>query len=542
MFRYHTYAACIGLGIAVALAMTPGVIGLARRFGALDRPQHRKAHHKPVPLWGGLAVFVGMWTPLLLLLCYDNAVARQLQDQWASLALIFGAGLTMLGVGMFDDLRGLNAWQKLLVQLPVALVLLSFGVQIGGVTVPGLGSLSLGPLASLVTLLWLVGITNAINLIDGVDGLAAGVTLFVAVVNAVVATIHGHALLACVMFSLAGASLGFLCFNFNPARIFLGDAGSLFLGMTLATSSVLCNTKGTVAASLLIPLVALGYPVIDTLLSMGRRALRGKSMFSGDNGHIHHRLLHRGLSPRKTVLVLYGACLVCCGVALAMVFENRAGTAIGLVVLGVVLALGLRSLGYLDGLKEALTNPSVRPRRGRFRLVHHEAEAMKARIDLAQTPGEVFSLLRAACLELGLAALTIRSGHLATVEGNGRLAAGVIGVSREGGGEPSGEPVQVWWSEAFERAGGGVSGPVAVACDEYAFENTGLVVEVGYLASNGDDDLLLESRMRMGEVVQAANARLGSLSGCASSAVAQPRRLAPAALIKWVRRSLAGSA
>lgn len=542
MFRYHTYAACFGLGTAVALAATPGVIRLARRVGALDRPQHRKAHQKPVPLWGGLAVFGAMWTPLWLLLCYDNVVARQLQDQWASLALIFGAGLTMLGAGMFDDLRGLNAWGKLMIQVPVALVLLSFGVQIGGLTVPGLGSLSLGPLASLVTLLWLVGVTNAINLIDGVDGLAAGVTLFVAATHAVIATLHGHALLACVMFSLAGASFGFLFFNFNPARIFLGDAGSLFLGVTLATSSVLCNTKGTVAASLLIPLLALGYPVMDTLLSMGRRALRGKSMFSGDNGHIHHRLLHRGLSPRKTVMILYAACLACCAVALAMVFENRAGTAIGLGVLGAVLALALRSLGYLDGLKKALTSPAVGPRRGRFRVVHHEAEAMKARIDLAMTAAEIFSLLRAACLELGLAALTIRSGQLPTVPANGQPAAAANGSPGDGRGEPPADPVQVWWSEAFESAGGRAAGPLTVARDEYAFENTGLVVEVGYPAANGDDDLVLESRMRMGEVVHAANARLASLSGRASPAIPQPKRLAPAAFIRWVRRSLAGSA
>lgn len=542
MFRYHTYAACFGLGTAVALAVTPAVIRLARRAGALDRPQHRKAHQKPVPLWGGLAVFVAMWTPLLLLLCYDNVVARQLQDHWVSLALIFGAGLTMLGAGMLDDLRGLNAWQKLMVQLPVALGLLSFGVQVGGLTVPGLGSLSLGPLASLVTLLWLIGVTNAINLIDGVDGLAGGVTVFVAVTHAVIATLHGHALLACVMFSLAGASLGFLGFNFNPARIFLGDAGSLFLGMTLATSSVLCNTKGTVAASLLIPLVALGYPVIDTLLAMGRRALRGKSMFSGDNGHIHHRLLHRGLSPRKTVMILYAACLACCGVALAIVFENRAGTAIGLTLLGAVLALALRSLGYLDGLKKALTSPAVRPRRGRFRVVHHEAEAMKARIDMAMTAGEIFSLLRAACLELGLSALTIRSGQTPRCAANGAGGTAANGASPEGLDEPPTEAGQVWWSEAFEGAGGRSSSPLAVARDEYAFANTGLVVEVGYPVANGDDDLLLESRMRMGEVVHAANARLASLSSHTSSAVPQAGRLAPAAFLKWVRRSLAGSA
>lgn len=534
MQGYHSYEVCFGLGLVVALVATPLVMRLARWAGAVSKPQHRRAHARPIPLWGGVAVFVGMWTPLLLLLCYDNQVAQQLQVRWSTLALIFGAGLLMLGVGMLDDYGGLNAFKKFAIQVPVALGLIGAGVYFRGITVPGVGSFDLGPLGPLLSFLWLVGVTNAINLIDGMDGLAAGTTLFVAATNALIAVLYGHVLLAVVMASLAGACLGFLRYNFNPARIYLGDAGSLCLGMTLATSSLLCSAKGTVAASLLVPAVALGYPVLDTLVSMARRAVRGKSMFSGDRGHIHHRLLGRGLSQRQTVLVLYGVCTLFCVLALAMVFEHRIGIAAGLAVLLVNLACGARTLGYTDAVRRLLgRHPRTNEVRRRFQLAHHTGELFKARLELASSPAAVRELLRQACAELGLAGVEITLPARPVVGAPFAGPGSALGVGFEAG-QPADDHPELYLSGANGHGFGGLNGNGSLRHDQYVHDKSGLQVRVFYHARPDPEDLLLEHRMRMGEVVAVAHRRWEALTKELRGPARARAILGSAALVQWL--------
>ena len=210
-------------------------------------------------------------------------------------------------------------------------------------------ALSLGVLSLPFTLLWIVGVVNAINLIDGLDGLAGGVAFFGVGTNFILSLVRGDVLMCLLMAALAGAILGFLIFNFNPASIFMGDTGSMFLGFVLAAVSIKTSTKSGTAVAMLVPVMALGLPIMDTLLAMVRRSLIGRPMFSADKEHIHHRLMSRMvLSHRSAVLVLYGLCGLFMLTALGLNFANSAQSAMLLVGMAVVIFVLMRKLGYLD--------------------------------------------------------------------------------------------------------------------------------------------------------------------------------------------------
>jgi UDP-GlcNAc:undecaprenyl-phosphate GlcNAc-1-phosphate transferase len=206
----------------------------------------------------------------------------------------------------------------------------------------------LGMLGLPFTMLWIAGVINALNLIDGLDGLAGGVALIAIVSTFAISVVHGQPLMILFTAALAGAVLGFLFYNFNPASIFMGDTGSMFLGFVLATTAIQTNQKSSTAVAIIVPIIALGVPIADTLLAMARRAARGAPLFSADRGHIHHRLLALGLSHRQTVLVLYGASIVLGGVALALSYASSSQATWFLLVLSGVAYLALRRLGYID--------------------------------------------------------------------------------------------------------------------------------------------------------------------------------------------------
>ncbi|HUB05950.1 MAG TPA: MraY family glycosyltransferase, partial [Myxococcales bacterium] len=193
----------------------------------------------------------------------------------------------------------------------------------------------------------IVGVVNAFNLIDGLDGLAGGIAFFSVATTFVLAFSHHDVLMSLYMASLAGAVLGFLIFNFNPASIFMGDSGSMFLGFVLAATAMQTSQKSSTTVAMLVPIVALGLPIMDTLLAMIRRFIKGRSMFSADREHIHHRLLALGYTHRRAVLTLYGLCIFLCSVALAMTFANSLQTTLLLIVVTVVVAVLVRKLGYL---------------------------------------------------------------------------------------------------------------------------------------------------------------------------------------------------
>jgi len=229
-------------------------------------------HRNAIPRLGGVAIFLALITPLIGLFFVESGVAFTIRQQSSQVqGLLLGGGLLGL-VGLIDDTRGIRAHHKFYVQLAASAIAFAFGFRIEAVAVPGFGDLQMGVFALPVTMLWITGIVNAVNLIDGLDGLAAGVVFFAGLTNFVVAQISDSIFVALIMAAMLGALFGFLFYNFNPARIFMGDSGSYFLGYVLATTSLAgALQKESTAVSLLVPVVALGIPITDTLFAMVRR-------------------------------------------------------------------------------------------------------------------------------------------------------------------------------------------------------------------------------------------------------------------------------
>jgi UDP-GlcNAc:undecaprenyl-phosphate GlcNAc-1-phosphate transferase len=265
-------------------------------------------------------------------------------------AALAGGGLLVVALGICDDRFGLGAGIKFAVQLVAAFAAIGAGLTIDYVTDP-ISKESVGLpewLAVAVTLFWILGITNAINLIDGLDGLASGAVLIASMALWWVARTHGDFYVMFISALMAGATLGFLRYNFPPARVFMGDTGSNFLGLVLAAASLLENRKGTAAVTLLFPLVAMGLPIADSLLAFVRRLVRGTPVFRADSEHIHHRLLRLGLSPRSALFVLWYLCLYLgvMAVVLAAMPREYAWMMLGLLALGLVFAFEV--LEFID--------------------------------------------------------------------------------------------------------------------------------------------------------------------------------------------------
>lgn len=485
MLNNKTYVVCFLLGGLVSLLVTPYVISLAEKVGAIDKPGNRKIHDRPVPLLGGLAIGLGVWIPILMLMAYENRVSELVWLNFDKLAMVFVAGLAMFALGVVDDIRGLDAKKKFLVQTTVAVLLVLGGIKFKSVTLPFLGGVDLGFLGYVISVLWIVGITNAFNLVDGVDGLAAGIAFFAALTTAVIGVVNGNVLMAVVMCSLAGACLGFLRYNFKPAKIFLGDTGSLSIGMTMAVCSMLCSQKGTVATSILIPIVALGYPISDTFFAMLRRALRGRSMFSGDNGHIHHRLLRLGLDHRKVAFMLYGVSILFCAIALGAVFENMYFVGVGLAILLAVSGIGFHYLGFT----KLLSPESLKRERRQFKVLYKYAEYIKAKIEAATTFSAVFDALIEACKEFGKRGIKIC------------LPENVSGKAFE----IVWEPKQGIIYETEKNKSNGVEK------DVYKYDDTGLVVNVYYSHNGNDDEWDIEKRNSIGMLIESANRQIKSI-------------------------------
>ena len=384
--------------MAVAAALTPAVRLFALRRGLLDHAiSARKIHGKPIPRLGGIAIVGGFYAPLLGLLVYRTGLGFFLFADRARLAGLLGGGLAIAALGLVDDLRGLGAPLKLLVQLSIALCLYQLGFRIEHFATPWGAPVPLGVLSLPFTLLWMTGVVNAMNLIDGLDGLAGGVALFALGTTFSIAFFRGEPIMALFAAALAGSVSGFLFYNFNPASIFMGDTGSMFLGFVLAASSIWTNQKSSTAVAILVPVVALGLPIADTLLAIIRRALRGRPLFSADREHIHHRLLALGLSQRQAVLVLYATCGVLGSAALLLSFANSAQTAVVLSALSLVGFFAVRRLGLLRA--PATPEPGPSPRA----LVR----ALAAPLQRAATQGELWDAVKPLLPALGLAQLQL---------------------------------------------------------------------------------------------------------------------------------------
>jgi UDP-GlcNAc:undecaprenyl-phosphate/decaprenyl-phosphate GlcNAc-1-phosphate transferase len=345
----RTYVVAFLLALAVAAALTPLVERLARRFSWLDRPnESRKVHTRAVPRIGGIAVVTAFLAPIIGLIFHDNEISDLLYAEPAKVLGLTAGATAIVALGIFDDLKGADARVKLVVQTSVAVGMWFAGFSIERMANPFGPPFQLGVLSLPATVLWIVAIVNALNLIDGLDGLASGVALFATLVLFVV-SFNDHAVLLCLMTAtLCGSLVGFLFFNFNPARIFLGDSGSMFLGFCLAVISLWTQRKGAAAVALLIPTLALALPILDTSLSFVRRIARGKNPFRADREHLHHRLLELGLSHRSAVLTLYVASGIFALGGLALLDNDTTRRAIALAAVGVSALLFFRRVGLLS--------------------------------------------------------------------------------------------------------------------------------------------------------------------------------------------------
>lgn len=319
------YILVIILAFIVSFAMVPLSMKLAFVVGAVDNPNPRKVHSRTMPRLGGLGLFAAFMAGMLL--APDLAYPFR--------GIIYG-GIIIFTVGILDDIYKLSAWLKLMGQIAAAAAAVYCGITVSFVTNPFDGLLNLGILGIPVTLLWIIGVTNAINLIDGLDGLAGGVSLIAAATLGAIALIKGNMPVFYASFLLVGAISGFLPYNFHPARTFMGDGGSNFLGFVLSCLAVTGTAKGATAISLFLPIVILGIPIFDTFFAIIRRMNRGVPIFKPDKDHLHHRLLALGLSHRGCVLVIYGISAV---FAVVAVFLSLTSSPKALWFLGAFLVL-----------------------------------------------------------------------------------------------------------------------------------------------------------------------------------------------------------
>ena len=328
----------------LALVLTPLVRRVVMRYEIVDRPEARRVNTIPVPRGGGLAI-ASAFLAVAGLFIYANdgstLVAAPISLQPSDLAALFLGGAAAAALGAIDDLLDLRARWQLLGQVALACGAVALGVTIDFIANPiGSGIIRIsGPVAAGLTVFWIVGMINSINWIDGLDGLSCGISFIAAVTLGLISltTQVGQPLIAVLCFALAGALLGFLRWNFHPATIFAGTSGVQFLGFTLAVLAILGTAKVAVA------LLVLGVPIIDTFWIIVRRASQGRSPFSPDRTHIHHRLLDLGLSHRQSVLVIYGICLTLAVLALLLSGVNQLYAFLGVfVAFGLVLFLPTR--------------------------------------------------------------------------------------------------------------------------------------------------------------------------------------------------------
>jgi len=340
---------CVYFGSTVlALITTPIVICVARRLNIIDNPDMRKVHSKPVPRIGGVAIFVSMMGLIIPVLFLRNAIGDSFRlIQSKIVALFLAAGFVFL-VGLVDDVKGLRVRAKFLAQLLAALIVCYAGIRIDFITLTESLVVNFGWLSWPITIFWIVGISNAINFIDGLDGLAAGICTATCGVIAILGLYFGSPVMTIMMLSLMGALSGFLFFNFNPAKIFMGDCGSLFLGFIIASSSVLCAAKAETLVGLALPALTLGIPIFDTLLSMLRRFLERRSVFAPDRSHFHHRLLAAGFRQRHAVIVAYALTLLAAGLGMFMMVTRNGQTIIIFVCILFLLALTFRVVGSVQ--------------------------------------------------------------------------------------------------------------------------------------------------------------------------------------------------
>jgi len=347
------------VALIVTNGLTPIVRRMARRLGAIDYPGGRRINTRPTPRLGGVAIYVGFFVAALLFMVITRIELRRtdgemfirmpirLQTDRALLGIMLG-GTFLLAVGIYDDIRGMRPAVKFAAMVAAAAILIPFGLATEFVTHPLTGkTVAVGNWGAVFTVAWVVVVVNVINIIDGVDGLAAGISAIAGTTLLLTAGAKGDTVAVSLAAALIGATLGFLRHNFNPARIFMGDSGSMFLGYVLGGLSVMGLYKSYTALSLAVPILPLGVPIADTLFAIIRRFRSGRPIYLPDREHLHHRLLARGLTQRQTVFILYLISALLGLGALAISGVNRSGAMVSLGVILAMLLVGAQRMGLL---------------------------------------------------------------------------------------------------------------------------------------------------------------------------------------------------
>ncbi len=344
------YLGVFGISLLCSLVFTRSVRSFCTSRGWVTPALSlRHVHAAPLPRLGGVAIYISFVLSIGLALVANARYPGIVPDSSikALLAMLL-PGTLILVLGIYDDVRSASPYTKFAVQAVAASILFAGGMRIDALPI-FFGLRHLGLAVGLpLTVLWVIAITNAFNLLDGLDGLAAGSALFSTIVVFAVAVFSQRALVALLSIALAGAILGFLRYNFNPATIFLGDCGSLFIGFMLSAFALLGAQKSPTVIAVAIPIVSFGLPILDTTISVLRRWMSGKPLFIADREHIHHKLLDRGLSHRQVVIVLYGVSALFALGSLFLLWPS--GPALGLIlaVLGTGIWFGVQQLGYLE--------------------------------------------------------------------------------------------------------------------------------------------------------------------------------------------------
>ena len=344
------------LAFLTAFVITPHTMRWAKKVGAIDIPNDRRVNKKPMPRLGGLAVIAGFFVSTIYLLIttqLEGKIDLFGEENYYINLIGFVVGIIILGVVCYiDDVKGIPSYVKLAAQIISAIIVVACGIRIDFISIPFTeGKIVISGIASyIITVCWIVGITNAINLIDGLDGLSSGVTLISCLSLLMVFALNGSPLIAIVLITaLAGAIVGFLPFNFSPAKTFIGDTGSNFMGFSLAIISILGVAKTYTALVLIAPIIILAMPIFDTLFAIIRRIIKGKSLkavFKPDKGHLHHKLVAKGYSQKQAVLIMYGITATL-GMFAVILLESGIWKALSFALL----IIAIVTIGYKDVAK-----------------------------------------------------------------------------------------------------------------------------------------------------------------------------------------------
>ncbi|MCF0125087.1 MAG: rubredoxin [Clostridia bacterium] len=344
------------LAFIVTFMATPYTIKLAKKIGAVDVPKdERRMHKKAMPKFGGPAVILGFLvsvTYLLIVMSMENTINLAGIDQYGTKLIGMALGIIVLSITcIVDDIKTIRPITKLSGQLIAAIIVVSFGIRIAEIDTIFFKEAELGEMFSIIiTIAWIVGITNAINLIDGLDGLSSGISVISAISLLIIFVLNGSPMLSIILITaLAGALVGFLPFNFAPAKTFIGDTGSNFLGYAISIISILGAAKTYTMAVIVLPLIVLGLPIFDTVWAIIRRLIKEKSIkavFKADKGHLHHRIVSKGFDQKQTVLILYGISATL-GIFSVILLDSGIWKALSFLLM-VIVAIGLGYKNFQD--------------------------------------------------------------------------------------------------------------------------------------------------------------------------------------------------